>query len=267
MKAPNGPITEVALAKQNASFKSLGKTSAELTVFEQKYNLQLGVTQNLCADLILDQDFIKRHHQVVFEVNEEGKDIIINSSVCTVAAAKINPIRTLKNLDPGVRPISTKSRRFNAEDQQFIRSEIMKLPDDNIVEPSTSPWRAQDLIANDGRYKKRLVIDYSQTINKFTLLDAYPLPRIDDQINQSFSTLDLKSAYHQIPLCKVDREYTVFEADGKLYQYTRLPFGITNGVSHFQRIIQEIIQKHQLQGTHAYLDNITVVGANKEDYD
>ena len=59
LKAPNGPITEVVLAKQNDTFKSLGKTSAELTVFEQKYNLQLGVTQNLCADLILSQDFMK----------------------------------------------------------------------------------------------------------------------------------------------------------------------------------------------------------------
>ena len=91
-----------------------------------------------------------------------------------------------------------------------------------------------------------MVIDYSRTINKFTLLDAYPLPRIHDQVNQIargrvFSTLDLKLAYHQIPLCEIDREYTAFEADGKLYQDTRLPFGVTNGVSHFQRIIQEII--------------------------
>ena len=117
-----------------------------------------------------------------------------------------------------------------------------------------------------------MVIDYSRTINMFTLLDAYPLPRIDDQVNQIargkiFSTLDLKSAYHQIPLCEIDREYAAFEADGKLYQYTRLRFGVTNGVSHFQRIIQEIIQKYKLQGTYAYLDNITVVGANREHHD
>ena len=59
---------------------------------------------------------MERHRRVVFKVNEEGKDIIINSSVCTVAAAKINPIRILKNLDPGVRPIATKSRRFSAGD-------------------------------------------------------------------------------------------------------------------------------------------------------
>ena len=160
----------------------MGKTSEELTVFEQKYNLQFGVTQNLCADLILGQDFMKRHRRVVFEVNDEGKDSIINSSVCTVAAAKINPI--LKNLDSGIRPIATKSRHFNAEDQQFTRLEMKKLLDDNIIEPYTSPWRAQVLIADDGRHKKRMVIDYSRTIDKFTLLDEYPLPRIDDQANQ-----------------------------------------------------------------------------------
>ena len=103
---------------------------------------------------------MKRHRRVVFEVNEVGKDIIINSSVCSAAAAKINPIRIFKNLEPGVKPIATKSRRFNAEDQQFIRSEIKKLLDDYIIEPSTSPWRAQILIADDGRHKKRMVIDY-----------------------------------------------------------------------------------------------------------
>ena len=93
---------------------------------------------------------------------------------------------------------------------------------------------------------KRMVINYSRTIHKFTLLDAYPLPRIDNQVNQIaqgriFSTLDLKSTYHQIPLCEVDQEYTTFEADGKLYQYIRLPLGVPNKVSHFQKIIQEII--------------------------
>ena len=117
-----------------------------------------------------------------------------------------------------------------------------------------------------------MVIDFSRTINKFTLLDAYPLPRIDDQVNQIargriFSTLDLKSLYHQIPLCEIDREYTAFEADGKLYQYTRLPLCVTNRVLHFQRIIQEIIQKYKLQGTYAYLDSITLVGADRDDHD
>ena len=215
---------------------------------------------------------MKLHRRVVFQLNTQGKDVIISQPICGVAAANIPPMRLFKNLDPGAKPIATKSKRFNLEDQKFIRSEIKKLLDENIIEPSTSPWRAQVLIADDGRHKKRMVIDYSRTINKFTLLDAFPLPRIDDQVNliangKLFSTLDLKSAYYQIPICKADHEYTAFEADGQLFQYTRLPFGVTNGVSMFQRVIQNIIQKHNLKDTYAYLDNVTVVGADKEDHD
>ena len=55
----------------------------------------------------------------------------------------------------------------------------------SIIKPSSSPWRAQVLIANDGSHKKKhLVINYSRTINRFTLLDAYPLPQTDDLINE-----------------------------------------------------------------------------------
>jgi len=142
----------------------------------------------------------------------------------------------------------------------------------DIIEPSSSPWRAQVLTVNDGRHKKRLVIDYSRTVNRFTLLDAYPLPCIDDLNNtiakgRIFSALDLKSAYHQIHLHEKDREFTAFEACGKLFQYRRLPFGVTNGVSVFQRMIDSIIEKYELSGTYAYLDNVTVVGIDQADHD
>ena len=66
-----------------------------------------------------------------------------------------------------------------------------------------------------------MCIDYSQTINLFTELDAYPLSRIDTLVNKLakyhvFSTFDLRSAYHQIPIAKNDKAYTAFEAAGKL---------------------------------------------------
>jgi len=119
-----------------------------------------------------------------------------------------------------------------------------------------------------------MVIDYSQTINRFTELelDAYPLPRIDQQANELakckwFSTLHLKSAYYQVPLATEDRAYTAFEADGKLYQYCRLPVGVTNGVSCFQRIIDSVIADNALKQTFANLDNITIRGFDKADHD
>ena len=122
------------------------------------------------------------------------------------------------------------------------------------------------------RQRKRLCIDYSQTINIYTQLDAYPLPRIDDMINELsqysvFSTFDLRSAYHQIELVSSECKYTGFEANGKLYEFTRIPFGVKNGVAAFQRTISQFIKKENLTNTYAYLDNVTVAGSTQLEHD
>ena len=73
-----------------------------------------------------------------------------------------------------------------------------------------------------------------------------------------FTCLDLKSAYHQVPIKPQERRYTAFEADGNLYQFTRIPFGVTNGVAAFQRVIDNIIRAENLNGIFAYVDDISL---------
>ena len=70
-----------------------------------------------------------------------------------------------------------------------------------------------------------------------------------------------------MPLATEYRAYTAFEADGKLYQYCRLPFGVTNGVSCFPRIIDSVIADKDLKQMFAYIDNITIGGFDKADHD
>ncbi|MCP4297154.1 MAG: RNA-directed DNA polymerase, partial [Proteobacteria bacterium] len=82
-----------------------------------------------------------------------------------------------------------------------------------------------------------------------------------------YSTFDLKSAYHQIPRLEQERQYTAFEADGNLYQFTRIPFGVTNGVSAFQRVISDLIRQNELDQTWAFVDNVTVGGLTQEEHD
>ena len=91
---------------------------------------------------------------------------------------------------------------------------------EGIIEPSQSPWRAHTLVISPENHQKRLV-DYSQNINWFTLLDAYPLPRIEDMVNeiasyQVFNTLDIASDYHQVAVKPEEQKYTAFEAAGSL---------------------------------------------------
>ena len=136
-----------------------------------------------------------------------------------------------------------------------------------------SPWRAQVVVVKDDENKKkRICVDYSQTISLCTKLDAYALPQIYDLVNtlasyNVFSTFDLRSAYHQISIADSNRRFTAFEADGKLWEFTRIPFGVTNGVPTFQRERDRMVADDGLSGTFPYLDNITVAGRTQEEHD
>ena len=112
----------------------------------------------------------------------------------------------------------------------------------------------------------------SRTINRFTLLDAYPLPQIDEIVTELskfkvFTTIDLKSAYHQIELDPLDREYTAFQSGSQLYQWRRLPFGLTNAVPEFQRAINSFVENNNLKCCFPYLDDITIAGVDQADHD
>ena len=185
---------------------------------------------------------------------------------------KVEPPDLFTNLTTDVHPIATKSQKYSSEDRKFIDSKVQRLLNEGVIEPRNSPWRAQVVGARNENHKKRMVIDYLQTINRFTLLDAYPLPRIDNTINaiaqyQVFSTIDIRSAYHQVSIKETDKPYTAFQTGNALYQFTRIPFGVTNGVACFQRIMTDIIAEEKLQGTITYLDNVTICGKYQEEHD
>ena len=96
----------------------------------------------------------------------------------------VAPPSLFPNLSPDLKPVSTSSRKFSKLDEDFIHEEVQTLLREGIIEVSQSPWRAQVLVAMDERHKRRMVVDYSRTIKRFTLLDAYPIPRIHDLVHK-----------------------------------------------------------------------------------
>ena len=162
---------------------------------------KLSVLKNLCTDVIIGQDILSQHQELTIYFGGSKPPF----SVCGLTTMNVEPPSLFSSVKPNCKPIAVKSRCYSQNDRQFIESEVQRLLQEDIIEASTSPWRAQVLVTVNDRHKKRMVIDYSQTINQYTQLDAYPLPRIDDQINELaknsvFSTIDLKDAYHQIPI-------------------------------------------------------------------
>ena len=198
---------KIVLMASSASSKKLeGHCVTDINVQGNIYpDVILHVFPYLCADIILGQDWQAKHSSVTIEYGGKQPPL----KICNLTALNVDPPQLFEHLSPECKPIAAPSRKYSQEDRMFISSEVSRLLSEGVIEPSTSPWKAQ-VVTKNQRHKKRLVIDYSQTINRFTALNAYPLPRIDETVNRIaqyrvFSTIDLKSAYHQVPLQDKDK--------------------------------------------------------------
>ena len=117
--------------------------------------------------MIVGQEFLKLHLSVTFVMNGPEEALTIpplKTLQLSVAAARLGSPRLFEFLLAECTPIASRSSRYTTEDAKFINSEIQRLLAADIIEPTGSPWRAQVLVVHLGP-KKRLVIDYSTTIN------------------------------------------------------------------------------------------------------
>ena len=242
------------------------------------------VIKDLCTDIIIGKDRLKKHRRVIFNFNGSEEDLVIGAiptnkpvqstdkptTTTHFGVVDIDPPPLFTHLSEKTKPVATKSRRQPPATRKFIEEEITQLLQKGIIKSSISPRRAQAFVTKeDNHHKRRMVVDYSETINLFTELDAYPMPNSTEMIQELsqykyFSTFDLKSAYHQIPIGEEDRKYTAFEANEQLWEFTRIPFGVTNGVSAFQRTMDKVTQIENLKDTFVYVDNITLPAEPKK---
>jgi len=120
------------------SFLDVESLTVIFLPFKGSYSLELRVVDNICADVILGLD-LKMHRSTIITAGRRQPIRVGDKKVCSVAAANVKSPRIFQFLNPKVRPISTFSRRFNAEDCRFITEKINKLLDQGIIEHSESP--------------------------------------------------------------------------------------------------------------------------------
>lgn len=153
--------------------------------------------------------------------------------------------------------------------QKHIHAELDNMLKEGIIEPSQSPWSSPILMVpkKDGTF--RFCVDYRR-LNKVTKKDAYPLPYVSailDRLRGAkyLSSLDIKSAYWQIPVDEASRDYTAFTVPGRgLFQFKRMPFGLTNAPATWQRLIDRVLGPDLEPHVFVYLDDIIIIS---EDFD
>ncbi|XP_058192281.1 uncharacterized protein LOC131309701 [Rhododendron vialii] len=156
---------------------------------------------------------------------------------------------------PGTAPISMEPYRFAPAEIRELKVQLQELLDKRFIRPSTSPWGAPALFAKKKDGSLRLCIDYRK-LNRVTIKNKYPLPRIDDLFDQLrgscvFSKIDLRSGYHQLRVKEEDIEKMAFHTRYGHYEFLMMPFGLTNAPAAFMDLMNSIF--------HAYLDRFVVV--------
>ena len=135
-------------------------------------------------------------------------------------------------IDPHIKPIKQMSYRLNPQKKEIMKKEIDYLLQKDLIEPSYSPWASPSLLVPKPDGSFRLCTDYRK-LNSITVPDAYPLPRIEDLLDEIgkskyVSTIDLQKGYYQIGLTERAKILSSFTTPFGLYQYKVMPFGMTN---------------------------------------
>ncbi|GJX78892.1 putative reverse transcriptase domain-containing protein [Tanacetum coccineum] len=136
------------------------------------------------------------------------------------------------DLIPGATPVARAPYRLAPSEMQELSNQLQELADRGFIRPSTSPWGAPVLFVKKKDGSFRMCIDYRE-LNKLTIKNRYPLPRIDDLFDQLqgssvYSKIDLRSGYHQLRVRDEDIPKTAFRTRYEHYEFQVMPFGLTN---------------------------------------
>ena len=273
LSLPLKPTNATLKTYTGEQIKPLGATSVQLEATEQQ-QLELLIVPGDGPSLLgrdwlrcLKLDWTQIHHLNCSDTLQAVLDR--HSNVFESSLGLVQGTTAKINVDPTATPKFCNARPVLYALRDKVDKELDHLEKEGVIQPIThSDWAAPvvPVVQCDG---SGLCGDYQTTVNKVAKFDSYPLPRIDDLFaslsgGRTFTKLDLAHAYLQIPLDAESKIFTTINTHRGLYQYNRLPFGISSAPAIFQRTIENILQN--LPHTCVYLDDILVTGKTESEH-
>ena len=170
------------------------------------------------------------------------------------------------HIDTGdARPVKQSAHRQPSHWVDAEEKEIKKMYDLGICKPSTSPWSSPVVLVKKKDNSCLFCVDY-RILNKHTLKDLYPLPRIEDCLDnlsgsKYFATIDLASGYLQVALDKESQPKTAFSSRHGQFEFTVMPYGLCNAPALFERLMERVLAGLQWKICLVYIDDIIVHGS------
>ena len=226
---------------------------------DDKRKFLWSIVENSCANS-------QEQKEEFFALLLEYEDIFAMSSSDLGQTSKLN-----HHISTGsATPIRQAVRRIPPHRRTEVKSLINSMLEDEVIQPSTSPWASPIVLVRKKDNSYRFCVDYRK-LNEVTHKDAYPLPRIDDTLNtlagsKWFSTLDLLSGYWQVEVAEEDRAKTAFCTTEGLFEFRVMPFGLCNAPATFQRLMDLVLAGLQWSHCLVYLDDVIVLGTTFQEH-
>ncbi|UYV77009.1 hypothetical protein LAZ67_14002807, partial [Cordylochernes scorpioides] len=209
-------------------------------------------------------------NQTISDILHKYKNVFSKHNF-DIGHIKTNPIciSLLDNI-----PIAQKPYRTSFYNNAEIQKQITELLKYDIIRPSSSPYSSPALLVNkksdNPNHPTRLCIDYRK-LNQKTVPEHTPIPLIEqiiDRLSQSkiYTILDVKNAYWHIPIDEKDRHKTSFVTQLGCYEWNRLPYGLKNAPSQFERIMKSVFTKHNIHYALNYFDDIIIHSKTYEEH-
>ncbi|GJZ84561.1 putative reverse transcriptase domain-containing protein [Tanacetum coccineum] len=175
------------------------------------------------------------------------------------------------DLVPGAAPVARAPYRLAPSEMKELSEQLKELSDKGFIRPSSSPWGAPVLFVKKKDGSFRMCIDYRE-LNKLTVKNRYPLPRIDDLFDQLqgssvYSKIDLRSGYHQLRVREEDIPKTAFRTRYGHYEFQVMPFGLTNAPAVFMDLMNRVCKPYLDKFVIVFIDDILIYSKNKQEHE
>ncbi|GKA44106.1 putative reverse transcriptase domain-containing protein, partial [Tanacetum coccineum] len=248
-----------------------------LILLNQPFEIDLMPIKLGSFDVIIGMDWLSKYH-ARFICDEKVVHIPIDvvrefPKVFPENLPGLPPVRQVEfqiDLISGAAPVARAPYRLAPLEMQELSDQLQELADRGFIRPSTSPWGAPVLFVKKKDGSFRMCIDYRE-LNKLTVNNRYPLPRIDDLFDQLqgsivYSKIDLRSGYHQLRVRDEDITKTAFRTRYGHYEFQVMPFGLTNAPAVFMDLMNRVCKPYLDKFVIVFIDDILIYSRNKEEH-
>ncbi|GJR63470.1 reverse transcriptase domain-containing protein [Tanacetum coccineum] len=306
-----GSSYEVELADGKIVSTNTVLRGCTLELLNHVFKIDLLPTRLGSFDVIVGMDWLAHHHASiicderivriplpdghVLDVYSERPDVYPRSLLCVKAGEKrlddihvvrefpevfpddlsgLPPIREVEfriDLIPGALPVAKAPYRLAPSEMNELSNQLKELQEKGFIRPSSSPWGAPVLFVKKKDGAMRMCIDYRE-LNKLTIKNRYPLPRIDDLFDQlqgacCFSKIDLRSGYHQLRVHENDIPKTAFRTRYGHFEFTVMPFGLTNAPAIFMDLMNRVCKPYLDKFVIVFIDDILIYSKSEKDHE